>query len=189
MATRNLTSRFENFRTQLRPARREYDYSLSDHDESNQTTLLGSQNHGVNMALGHSLPPEWVDIVEDIQKNIGDITKNRKYSQIPLLFLCVGCLQCGPARCLMCLFPGVPVLLWVDSFCICNLSILFCFFPFFFFFFFFFFFSSFFLLLDLPRLRFLPLTHFVPSFLPLSTRSQETRQDAQGASQSYFWSR
>jgi hypothetical protein len=77
MATRNLTQKFETLRQQARQrrpsSRRGGDPLLGD-------DAIGSE-HAVNIGIDHSLPPDWVDIVDTIQKDVAKTKDNLKLLQ------------------------------------------------------------------------------------------------------------
>lgn len=89
MATRNLTGKFENLRQSAkRKSRARADFHDTDSpslgaDDSGNRTLLEPGQKGmsdsaadVRAGLEHALPPEWVEIVETIQKDVKSIRDN-----------------------------------------------------------------------------------------------------------------
>ena len=75
MATRNLTVRFENFRSS---------HSRSNTNSTNtNAALLGGESSSTG--LTYVLPPQWVDIVESVQADIKTI--NELCKKLSLLFV------------------------------------------------------------------------------------------------------
>ncbi len=73
MATRNLTTRFENFRER----RSKHSHASSGLDDG---PLLGNEDSTViRIGLRTSLAPMWVDVVEAVQRNIVEIKSNRMF--------------------------------------------------------------------------------------------------------------
>jgi len=82
MATRTLTSKFEA----LRQKRRRHTNSSPLHPDLNDLNTNDSQDAllknsddsstAITIGLEHSLPPKWVEIVENIQKDIKGIKDN-----------------------------------------------------------------------------------------------------------------
>ena len=78
MALRNLTNKFEGYRN------RHFKHdglgarlTSPIDDASSQLIDRASSDTIVRVGLPPSLPPEWVDIVESIQKNVQDIKVQR----------------------------------------------------------------------------------------------------------------
>eukprot|EP01006_Ploeotia_vitrea_P018520 TRINITY_DN50030_c0_g1_i1.p1 TRINITY_DN50030_c0_g1~~TRINITY_DN50030_c0_g1_i1.p1 ORF type:complete len:318 (-),score=153.17 TRINITY_DN50030_c0_g1_i1:52-981(-) len=79
MATRNLTNRFENLRTSVRRGKGRSLSGTYRGPQQQHGLLEDEEKVAISVGLGHSLPPEWVDIVEDIQKNVSLIKSNTKH--------------------------------------------------------------------------------------------------------------
>jgi len=77
MATRNLTKKFESFRQQFKGMSSKKGQGLSDSllDETNPAAVA------ITVGPTASLPPEWVDIVDTIQKDIARIKDNIRVLQ------------------------------------------------------------------------------------------------------------
>jgi len=71
MASRNLTLKYENFRS--RYFKHHHSQQLGGLPDDASSHLISERDHSVSVGIPHTLPPEWVDIVESIQKNISDI--------------------------------------------------------------------------------------------------------------------
>lgn len=71
MATRNLTQKFESLRADVRKRRpaRGRDGLLGQGEER-------SDDSQVAVGIDHSLPPDWVDILESIQKDLAKAKEN-----------------------------------------------------------------------------------------------------------------
>jgi len=71
MATRNLTKKFDGYRAHRA---RVSDFSRL-HDNDHNGPLLDSSEDSTRISVGlqHSLPPQWVDIVEQIQSDVKEI--------------------------------------------------------------------------------------------------------------------
>ncbi len=83
MATRNLTSKFEALRG--RRSKPRIGLSTDDGEDGARTLLDGGSTSdqdrdAIRVGLEHVLPPEWVDIVETIQKDIKTVKDNRAFS-------------------------------------------------------------------------------------------------------------
>lgn len=85
MATRNLTGKYEGFRTRFRSRSGGSGraYGARGGSGAGEVLLSDTDDISIKVGLQHSLPPEWVDIVEGIQGDISDIKgKMRELQQL-----------------------------------------------------------------------------------------------------------